>query len=77
MSDFDIKLVRFLLESNEQELKKWYKNATEDDLLYASCLMEIYGHALEDQCLSDRIDRIISQMPVLTEAQAVIAAVRG
>jgi hypothetical protein len=76
MTQDDQRLIDFLLSAGPQELRDWYNQASDEDLIYASYLMDVYGHELEDQLRADCIDREIAQMKTLTLAQAVIAAVR-
>lgn len=73
---FDRHIVDFLLTASESQQLDWYNQATDAELAAASLSMDIYAHALEDQLLVQTIDQQIEQMPVLLEAQVLIAAVR-
>jgi len=77
MTSDDQNLIKFLLSADCQDLNEWYKNTSDEQLIYASYLMEVYGHALEDEIKESMINHQIEQMSTLTEAQAVIAMVRN
>jgi hypothetical protein len=76
MNQHDQDNLRFLLNSSPAQLKKWYQTADDNDLLYASELLERYGSLLDFEIMSSKVEKQLAAMPVLTEAQAVIAAVR-
>lgn len=77
MNDYDQKNLRFLLSRSPEQLRDWYNSVGDDDLLYAWQLMERYGQFLELEMQCQAIEQQLEAMPVLTEAQAVIAMVRG
>lgn len=77
MDQHDQDNLRFLLSCSPNQLKQWYNTASDEDLLYASELMDRYAIYLEYEIRADKIERKLATMPVLTEAQAVIAAIRG
>lgn len=76
MNQHDQDNLRFLLNCSPTQLKKWYQTADDNDLLYASELLERYGVLLDFEIMSSKVEKQLAAMPVLTEAQAVIAAVR-
>jgi len=73
----DLANIRFLLACTPDQLKDWYNSVSDDDLVYASLIMEHYAILLETEVEFAKIDQQIEDMPVMTEAQAVIAMVRG
>lgn len=75
MNQTDQHNLRFLLSCDKEQLRHWYNTASEEDLRYASELMDRYAHYLEWEIQAQRIEKEILAMPVLTEAQAVIAMV--
>lgn len=77
MNQNDQANLRFLLSRSPDQLREWYDTVGDDDLRYASELMERYATLLEFEVRATEIELQIESMPVLTEAQAVIAAVRG
>lgn len=77
MNHHDQLNLKFLLSRSPEDLKKWYDAAADDDLLYAAELLERYAAYLEFEITSSKIEKQLAAMPVLVEAQAVIAAVRG
>lgn len=77
MDQQDHQLLRQLLESTPEQLAAWYNQATDAQLIHANLIMDLYAHYLRDELVLDKIDQQISAMPVLTQAQAVIAAVRN
>jgi hypothetical protein len=77
MKQNDRENLRFLLNCDPQQLREWYNTVSDDDLIYASELMERYAKFLESEVQSQRIELELRTMPVMIEAQAVIAAVRG
>lgn len=76
MNQYDLDNLRFLLSRSPKQLREWYDTASDSDLCYAGQLMDQYAALLEDEILSTQIERKIEQMPVLLEAQAVIAAIQ-
>lgn len=76
MNQNDHDNLRFLLTADPVTLRDWYNKCSNDDLIYANHLLDLYKTQLEDAIISDRIEQQIAMMPVLTEAQAVIATVR-
>ncbi len=77
MNDHDRKNVKYLLSLTPSQLFQWYQTVNEQDLIYANLIMDQYAAELQDQLNHERIENAINTMPVLVEAQAVIAAVRG
>ena len=77
MNQRDLANIRFLLACTPDQLKDWYNSVSEDGLVYASLIMEHYAALLETEVEFAEIDKQIEAMPVMTEAQAVIAMVRG
>jgi len=76
MDQDDVKNLHFLLSRTPDQLRAWYDSVSDDDLLYASIILDRYADFLRDEKRRLDIECQIEQMPVLTEAQAVIAAVR-
>lgn len=76
MDSTDHKNLRFLINADTKTLAEWYNSASDQDIAYASQLLSIYSHYLDDQLQEMAINQAINNMPVLVEAQAVIAAVR-
>ena len=77
MDQFDQANLKFLLNCNSQQLREWYNTVSDDDLHYASELMERYADFLETEVRAQRIELELQSMPVMVEAQAVIAMIRG
>lgn len=77
MNQRDIDNVRFLIDCTPEQLRNWYDSVSEADLIYASLIMENYASLLETEIKFQNIEQQIAAMPVMTEAQAVIAMVRG
>lgn len=77
MNQHDLDNIRFLLNRTPAELYQWYQTVSDQDLVYASEIMEQYARFLESEIESEIIEKQLAAMPVLVEAQAVIAAVRG
>lgn len=69
--------LRFLLSCSPKQLKQWYNTASDEDLLYAGEILDRYAIYLEYEIRAEKIEQELATMPVLTEAQAVIAAIRG
>jgi len=76
MDQDDVKNLHFLLSRTPDQLRAWYDSVSDEDLFYASIILDRYADFLRDETLRLNIERQIEQMPVLTQAQAVIAAVR-
>lgn len=76
MNQTDLNNLSFLMNSDQHTLKKWYDSAAVEDLIYATELLDKYEVHLKNELLFAKIDQQISEMPVLLEAQAVIAAVQ-
>lgn len=76
MNQRDKENLKFLLSSSPEQLREWYNQVSDEDLIYASDLMDRYAAYLEWEIKSQQIERELAAMTVLTEAQAVIAAVR-
>lgn len=77
MDQRDLDNLKFLLDSSPEQIRVWYQQVSDDDLIYAAELMERYATYLETEVEFQRIDNKIAAMPVMIEAQAVIAMVRG
>lgn len=77
MNQRDKENLKFLLSSSPEQLREWYNQVSDEDLIYASDLMDRYAAYLEWEIKSQQIERELAAMTVLTEAQAVIAAVRA
>ena len=77
MNPHDQANLRFLMSADTESLKSWYKTATTEDLVYANALLDRYSEIIKDEITQIAIDQVIEAMPVLLEAQAVIAAVRS
>lgn len=77
MNQRDLDNVRFLINCTPEQLRNWYDSVSEADLIYASLIMENYATLLETEIKFQNIEQQIAAMPVMTEAQAVIAMVRG
>jgi len=69
-------ILKFLLGCSSEDLKKWYDTVSDEVLLYAVELLERYADYLEFEITSSKIEKQLTTMSVLLEAQAVIAAVR-
>ena len=76
MNSQDQANLKFLLSASQEQLFTWYTAASDDDIVYASELLNRYNSLLDDELLGMAIDQAIESMPVLVEAQAVIAAVQ-
>ena len=76
MDQDDVKNLHFLLSRTPDQLRAWYDSVSDEDLFYASIILDRYADFSRDETLRLNIERQIEQMPVLTQAQAVIAAVR-
>ena len=76
MNEFEQQFVRFLLTADKETLKTWYLQASDNDILEAAALMDRFAAFLEDELLTLNIENQIATMPVLFEAQAVIASIR-
>jgi len=76
MDQHDVENIRFLLSRTPEQLREWYNSVSDEDLLYASLILENYADFLRQENITLEIEQQIEQMPVLIEAQAVIAAVR-
>jgi hypothetical protein len=77
MDQRDLDNLKFLLDSSPEQIRVWYQQVSDDDLIYAAELMERYATYLETEVEFQRIDNKIAAMPVMIEAQAVIAMVRS
>lgn len=77
MNQRDIDNVRFLINCTPEQLRNWYDSVSEADLIYASLIMDNYASLLATEIKFQNIEQQIAAMPVMTEAQAVIAMVRG
>jgi len=70
----DLELLDFLLSADREDLCGWYRKCDEAALIRASFLMDLYANYLRVESEFIDIDGKIQDMPVLFEAQAVIAA---
>lgn len=77
MDQYDRANLKFLLSCDSRQLREWYNTVSDEDLIYASNLMERYAEYLEYEIQAQRVESKLQSMPVLLEAQAVIAAIRG
>lgn len=77
MNQRDLDNIRFLVNCTPEQLREWYNSADEGDLIYASHIMDLYEQYLENEIAYQRIEKQILAMPVMLEAQAVIAMVRN
>ena len=76
MTEFEQQFVHFLLTADKDAIQHWYSRASNHDLIVACELMERFAAFLDYELLSLTIEKQIESMPVLLEAQAVIASVR-
>lgn len=76
MNKEDLDNLEFFLSADPETLKNWYQHASDADLIYANHLFNLYHTYLEHETLCIKIEKEIMAMPVMTEAQAIIAAVR-
>jgi len=77
MNQNDLDNIRFLLSRTPQQLKEWYNSVSDQDLIYASQIMDLYAAELKQNIHFQQVESQLETMPVFTEAQAVIAAIRG
>jgi hypothetical protein len=77
MNQRDLDNIRFLVNCTPEQLREWYNSADDGDLIYASHIMDVYAQYLENEIAYQHIEKQISDMPVMLEAQAVIAMVRN
>jgi len=77
MHQNDLDNIRFLLSRTPQQLKEWYNSVSDQDLIYASQIMDRYAAELQQHINFQEVESQLETMPVFTEAQAVIAAIRG
>ncbi|NBR24263.1 MAG: hypothetical protein EBU08_10935 [Micrococcales bacterium] len=77
MTKHDQNLISFLLSADREQLAEWYERCSDEELVYATYVLDVYGHALKDEITSMKIDAEIAKMSTMVEAQAVIASVRG
>lgn len=75
MNESDYKKLDFLLSADKNTLYTWYTNASDEELIHASLIMDLYANYLKNEVELNKIDQQITLMPVLKEAQAVIAMV--
>lgn len=76
MNSDDYALLGFLINADQTNLQEWYKQTSDEELIRANFLLDLYRNYLEQIRVLDEIDMTISNMSVLTEAQAVIASVQ-
>lgn len=77
VKDRDRKNVKYLLSLTPEQLYHWYQQVDEQDLIYASLIIDQYAAELEDDLFTEQLESAIAAMPILVEAQAVIAMIRG
>lgn len=77
MTKLDLENIRFLLSRTPKQLREWYDTVSVHELVYASHIMDIYADYLNTEILFNKIEQDINDMPVLLDAQAVIASVRA
>lgn len=56
MNPIDKQNLRFLLESDEQTIRKWWASVDEEDKEYAMELLKFAGEQLREQSLALRIE---------------------
>jgi len=76
MNKEDLDTLEFFLSADPETVKNWYQHASYVDLSNANHLLNLYHTYLKHETLCIKIETKIMAMPVMTEAQAVIAAVR-
>lgn len=76
MSEVDLNNIKFFMQASKEQLREWYQQASDADLIYVVGLLNQYAGYLDFISQEQRIEAEIASMPVLLEAQAVIAAVR-
>ena len=76
MDQRDYDLLHQLLAATPTELAAWYNQASNEELIHANHVMDLYAHYLKQELVFTEIDEEIANMTTLTQAQAVIAAVR-
>ena len=75
MDQRDLDNIRFLVNCSPEQLRSWYGSASDEDLIYASVIMDQYALYLETEIQYQLIEKQIQAMPVMIEAQAVISMV--
>jgi len=76
VSEVDLNNIKFFMQASKEQLREWYQQASDADLIYVVGLLNQYAGYLDFISQEQRIEAEIASMPVLLEAQAVIAAVR-
>ncbi len=68
--------LNFLLSVDSETLSMWYKNCTNDDLLYAKSLLDAFALEICEQLKTQLIEDSLSTMKYFTEATAVLSYIR-
>jgi hypothetical protein len=77
VSELDLNNIKFFMQANKQQLREWYEQASDADLIYAASLLDQYASYIQFEAQDQLINAEIARMPVMLEAQAVIAAFRA
>jgi len=68
--------LNFLLSVDQETLKLWYKNCSNDDLLYAKSLLDAFALEIHEEIKTQLIDSQLDKMKHFTEATAVLSYIR-
>ena len=68
--------LNFLLSADQETLKLWYKNCSNDDLLYAKSLLDAFALEIHEEIETQLIDSQLDTMKNFTEATAVLSYIR-
>ena len=68
--------LNFLLSVDQETLKLWYKNCSNDDLLYAKSLLDAAALEIHEEIKTQLIDSQLDTMKHFTEATAVLSYIR-
>jgi 5'-deoxynucleotidase YfbR-like HD superfamily hydrolase len=77
VSELDLNNIKFFMQASKEQLREWYEQASDADLIYAAGLLDQYASYIQFEAREQRINAAIDRMPVMLEAQAVIAAFRA
>lgn len=75
-SQHDRNNLNFLLSADQETLKLWYKNCSNDDLLYAKSLLDAFALEVHEEIKTQLIDSQLDIMKHFTEATAVLSYIR-
>ena len=75
-SQHDRNNLNFLLSADQETLKLWYKNCSNDDLLYAKSLLDAFALEIHEEIKTQLIDSQLEAMNHFTEATAVLSYIR-